>query len=386
MKSFNYIGPINPTGYGNASIGLFSSLYKENNKIPLIPIGTPDQTLEGAQDVLKAIENKPDFNNPSFCFWHLFNMDQQIQSCKGPVIGYTTFESDALSPKDIEVLNKLESVATASQWGKSILKKYTDKDVHVINHAFKQDDNLKLAQVSFDYSTNLEAWNRFLAPIKLPESSLFLSTAGKFELRKGHPELIQACLEFGKKEPIVLIAFVNNPFIPDNFPYSYLNYHMFYSMYTNFGIKVYKKDNFYLVLMPATHKKQELHSALSKTHFFISPSKAEGWNLPLFEMMSFGMPCITTLYSAHTEYCNSENVVPVNYEGLAVAKDGVFFHGNGYWANVTKNNILDTINEANGLRYNKSFIQRLSHNAIESTSKFTWQKEARKIQSLMNQL
>lgn len=386
MKKFNYIGPINSTGYGNASLALFSSIYRENKSIPLVPIGNIDTTLEGATDVLKAAETQPNYTDPSFCFWHFSNMDDKIHSFKGPVLGYSTFEIDTLAPNEVAVLDKLSSVATASEWGKKILQKYTRKDIHVIRHAFKNTSTQKLSRVSFDYSNNFEAWSKFLSPVKFPKDALFLSTAGKFELRKSHPEIIQACLEYGKQHPVVLIAFVHNPFMHDNFPYSYINYNMFYPMYTNFGIKVYKKDNFYLVLMPRANKKDELHSALSKTHFFISPSKGEGWNLPLFEMMSIGMPCITTLYSAHTEYCNKDNVIPVEIDGLISARDGVFFHGNGNWANVTKDNIFKCISEADGLRYNKSFIQSLSDNAIESTKKFTWQEEARKIQSLMNQL
>jgi len=386
MKSFNYIGPINPTGYGNASIGLFSSLYKANNSLSLIPIGTPSAEIEGVSNILKAIENKPDYNAPSFCFWHLFNIDQQIQNFKGPVLGYSTFESDALGPKDIENLDKLHSVATASEWGKTVLSKYTNKPIHVIRHAFKQTAIDKLNRVNFDYSSNYEDWTKFLAPVKFPEDSLFLSTAGKFELRKSHPELIQACIEYGKQKPLVLIAFIHNPFIQDNFPYGYINYNMFYPMFTNYGIKVYKKDNFYLVLMPRTNEKSALHSALSKTHFFVSPSKAEGWNLPLFEMMSLGMPCITTLYSAHTEYCNESNIVVTKHDGLVPARDGVFFHGNGYWANVTKQHILDSINKAADLIANKNAIKSLSDSALHSTSAFTWQEEARKTQSLMNQL
>lgn len=386
MKKFNYIGPLNPTGYGNASIGLFKSILKDNPAVSLIPIGNPDQSIQDVPSILKAIDNKPSYQNPSFCFWHFHDMHQQISSFKGPILGYSTFEIDTLNPIEVALLDKLQSVATATEWGKKVLQKYTNKEVHVINHAFKDDDTVKLDRVSFNYSANYEAWSKFLSPIKFPKESLFLSTAGKFELRKSHPEIIQACLEYGKRNPVVLIAFVHNPFMADNFPYSFINYNMFYPMYTSFGIKVYKKDNFYLVLMPPAHKKQEFHSALSKTHFFVSPSKAEGWNLPLFEMMSIGMPCITTLYSGHTEYCNKSNVIPVEFDGLSIANDGVFFKGTGSWANVRKDNILNAINEANGLRYNKSFIQSLSDNAIESTSKFTWQKEARKIQSLMNQL
>jgi hypothetical protein len=386
MKKFNYIGPLNPTGYGNASIGFFKSILKDNPSVSLLPIGNPDQTIQDVPTLLKAIENKPSYDDPSFCFWHFHDMHQQISSFKGPIVGYSTFEIDTLNPIEVKVLDKLQSVATASEWGRNILQKYTNKEVHVVHHAFKDDDSVKLGRVSFDYSSNYEAWNKFLAPVKFPKDSLFLSTAGKFEVRKSHPEIIQACLEYGKQNPVVLIAFVHNPFMPDNFPYSYINYNMFYPMYTSFGIKVYKKDNFYLVLMPRALEKQELHSALSKTHFFVSPSKAEGWNLPLFEMMSIGMPCITTLYSAHTEYCNANNVISVDFDGLTSANDGVFFKGTGNWANVRKDNILNAIKKAHSMIDNKDAIKGLSDLALHSTSAFTWQKEARKIQSLMNRL
>jgi len=385
MKTFNYVGPLNRTGYGIASIGYLNQLIKDNPTISVNVISKIDQIPDYSQDVLRAIENKPDYTNPTFCFWHLHDMPNQISSFKGKKVGFTTFEVDALSSKDTAVLHQFDSLGTASNWGKSILEKYTDKPISVIPHAFKSDDSTPVEKYN-PSRVSIDTWKNFLAPANLPSDTLILGTAGKFESRKGHPELIEACIEYAKDHPVLLVAFLFNPFLPGNFPYSYINYKMMYPVFTNYGLKLFKKNNFYMLLMPPTNTRLELHNALMKTHYFISPSKGEGWNLPLFEMMSCGMPSITTLYSAHTDYCTTDNVVPVEFDGLVTANDGMFFNGVGSWANVTKSNILSSIKTAHSNLSNTKFIENLSNNSVLSTSRFTWQKEARKIQSLMNQL
>lgn len=385
MINFNYVGPINKTGYGIASIGYLNQLVKDNPNISVNAISKIDQGNECYHEVLKAIENKPDYTNPTFCFWHWHDMLNQISSFKGKKFGFSTFEVDELKSQETDIFKDLDAIGTTSSWGKEVLSKYTNKPIHIIHHAFKYDDSTKVDRYNLA-KTNIDKWNNFIAPIKLPKETLILSTAGKFESRKGHPELIDACIEYGKTNPVVLIAFLYNPFIPDNFPFSYINYKMFYPVFTNFGIKVFKKNNFYLILMPPTNNRAELHNAIINSHYFVSPSKGEGWNLPLFEMMTYGMPCITTLYSAHTEYCDSTNVVPVEFDGLVTANDNMFFRGIGKWANVTKDSILKSISTAHSKLSDSKFIDTLSSNAALSAGRFTWQKEARKIQSLMNQL
>jgi glycosyltransferase involved in cell wall biosynthesis len=384
MNKFNYVGPINTTGYGVASVSYLNSLTKQNNNISIYPIGQIANP-EIATTTQNCLAKEVYADRPTFCFWHLSDIPNQLSKFTGKKVAYTTFEVDTLRPEEAQLLPLFDKVGTASEWGASILKKYILEDkIFVVNHAMKSDSNSTLATINIDRKANLKVWEKLMSPVKLTDDTLILSTAGKFESRKGHPELIEACME--SQIPILLIAYVYNPFITGSFPYSFINSKFLYPVYTTTGVKVYSHKNFKLVLMPPAASRLELHNALSKADYFISPSKAEGWNLPLFEMMSYGMPCITTNYSAHTEYVTKDNVIVVEHEGLEKAIDNQFFHGTGNWAKVTKETIAKAINTAYSNMNNKIYLSKLSKAAIRATEHFSWTTESKKIQKLMDNL
>lgn len=380
-KAFNYVGPINNTGYGVASLGYLNALAEQNPNISIVPIGTVPNDIELSPAIKKALANKANPSAPTFCFWHLFDIPNRIQDFSGPKIAFTTFELNELTKEELVDINKYAFVGTASRWGADILSKYISQDkVFIAPHAYKHDPKdvvptIELRQ-DFDY------WQGLLHPFVIPNNSLYLSIAGKFESRKGYPELITACLEASSIRPIVLVSFCYNPFIPDGFPYSYFISNNFYPVYTNSGLKAYKKNNLLVLLMPPVKNRTDLHRLLAKAHFFISPSKGEGWNLPLFEMMSYGMPSITPLVSAHTEYCNNKNVVPIGTSDKEVANDGLFFKGQGTWAKISWKSILTSIVDATNLEI--ADINRISNLARQETSNFSWKMSAKIIQNLMN--
>ena len=59
---------------------------------------------------------------------------------------------------------------------------------------------------------------------------------------------------------------------------------------------------------------QEVYNIMSRVDCGVFPSRAEGWNLELLELMACGKHVITTDYSAHTEFCTEENamLIPIN--------------------------------------------------------------------------
>lgn len=381
MTSFTYVGPANTTGYGVASSNYLNQLYSLEPDVRFLPIGDVSPSCELVPDVIEKAGKNIDYEDPVFSFWHLFDLKEKTAPFKGQKVGLTTFEVETLNSKELESLAALDVVCSATQWGADVLSKYTDKKVEVIPHAFKPDDKVRLGQHKLQDIVNI--WGKALTPFHIAEDALILSMAGKFESRKAYPETIEACIRYSQEadRQTVLVAFCHNPFIPGGFPYSYINGKFMYPSYTESGIKVFTLGKFSLVVMPTTKSRQELHSALSKAHFFINPSKGEGWNLPLFEMMSFGMPSIATNVTGHTEYTTKDNIVVVEPEGLTVANDGMFFKGTSEWYNVTSDSVFKAIVKATSL--DKKQLDSITNAAIDSTGKFTWQKSARKIKSLM---
>ena len=66
----------------------------------------------------------------------------------------------------------------------------------------------------------------------------------------------------------------------------------------------------------------------------VFPSRAEGWNLEALELMACGKNIIVTNYSAHTEFCNTENSMLVDIDDTEKAFDGIWFQGEGNWAKI----------------------------------------------------
>ena len=73
---------------------------------------------------------------------------------------------------------------------------------------------------------------------------------------------------------------------------------------------------------------------MSKADCGIFPSRAEGWNLDMLEMMALNKSIITTNYSAHTEFCNKDNSFLIDISETEPANDGKWFFGQGNWAKI----------------------------------------------------
>jgi glycosyltransferase involved in cell wall biosynthesis len=77
----------------------------------------------------------------------------------------------------------------------------------------------------------------------------------------------------------------------------------------------------------------------------VFPSRGEGWNLELLEMMAVGKPTIATNYSAHTEFANKDNCFLIPTHGVEPAFDNKWFFGQGNWAKIEQQDITNTMNE-----------------------------------------
>lgn len=378
---FSFVTPLNSTGYGVAGCGYAESLIEIDPTVQIKSIGNINVPL--STKLSTYVSSTKNFDTPSIAFWHLPHIRDVLSPFTGPKVGLTTFELEELSDKEVEIIKKLDMIGTPTKWGASILSRYVDIDkIFTAPHAFYLPPGNKPKFTYREIPNRIAHVNKLLAPIKVSDETLFLSACGKFESRKGYPELIQACIEHSKTRPIVLFGLMDNPFIPDHLPYSYFNYLGMYTEYTESRITVYKKGNFRLVLMSPISSREDMLVFLASCDYFIAPSKGEGFNLPLFEMMSHGMPCIASLNTGHLDYCNKNNVVPIETTVKIPAIDPPFFRGDCYWYNITKDLILDAIKIAE--RLSKTYRQELGRLSIESTSRYSWQESAKTLQTLMS--
>ena len=130
-------------------------------------------------------------------------------------------------------------------------------------------------------------------------------------------------------------------------------------------------------IIPRAETQQEVYNIMSQVDCGVFPSRGEGWNLELLEMMSLGKHVITTGYSAHTEFCNDENSALVKIDELEPAFDGKWFFGQGEWAKIGQQEIFDL-----GLKMQRFITEKkatLNEAGMQTAQKFSWENTARRI-------
>ena len=127
-------------------------------------------------------------------------------------------------------------------------------------------------------------------------------------------------------------------------------------------------------IIPRAETQQEVYSIMSKVDCGVFPSRGEGWNLELLELMSCGKHVIATNYSAHTEFCTQENSSLVSIRDVEPAFDNKWFFGQGNWANLDETAINELQTQM------EKFIQNhdggLNLKGIETARQFNWDNTA----------
>ncbi len=349
----NIISPINQLGYGIAGLNLVKSL-AEKTEVSLFPIGQIEVKTQQDFDIIKRCVDKstlPDFDSPCIRIWHQHDMSQFVG--KGQHIAFPFFELNKFSSLEKHHLNSVDSIFVTSSWAKEIC-------LRELNHA---DDNIKVVPLGVDINIF-----RPLEPNNVGKTIFF--NCGKWEKRKGHdilPEIFNTA--FNDDDDVELWMMNSNPFLDEEGNNKWKRLYI----ESNIGHKIRFIDRL--------NTQQEVYNIMEKVDCGIFPSRAEGWNLELLEMMSCGKSVITTNYSAHTEFCDKENAYLVNIETEEVANDGVFFRGDiGDWAHIGQKQIKefsDHMRHVYELKQ-KNMLQGNSH-GITTAKKFNWNYSAQKV-------
>jgi len=342
----NLITPINPLGYGVAGLNMVTALSK-NNRVSLFPLGQVSIDPSVDQKILQdAYQNAGTFvyDAPCIKIWHQHDMAQFVG--RGRRIGFPFFELNKFKEIEKHHLNSLDTIFATSEWYKEIIINETSiRDVQVIplgvnTKIFKPKEH------------------------ELSEKTVFFN-CGKWEIRKGHDILHEIFNNaFEKEDNVELWVMPHNPFITESEEKEWQD------MYKNTKLG----DKIKFINRVKTH--EEVYNIMCNVDCGVFPSRAEGWNLELLEMLACGKQVITTNYSAHTEFCNKENSFLVDIEKNEVAYDGKWFNGKvGEWACIDKNEKEQFIEHMRSVHNNKKFNQ----NGVDTAQKFTWQHSANKV-------
>lgn len=346
----NIISPINQLGYGIAGLNIVKSLH---NDVALWPISQPQVTSQEDADIIsKCIQRNqfPDFNAPCIRIWHQHDMSQFVG--KGKHIGFPIFELDQFSNLEIHHISSLDHVFVCSNWAKNVVE----------NNISSLTNRVSVIPLGVDSSI-------FKQCNVNKEGPTIFFNCGKWEIRKGHDILVKIFNEaFESNDNVQLWLMCENPFLSEDETKRWHN--LYYS--SKLGSKIR--------ILPRLPSQKEVYNIMQQIDCGVFPSRAEGWNLELLELMSCGKHVITTNYSAHTEFCNKNNSLLVDVSEVESAQDGKWFFGQGNWAKIDQNHIeqfIEYMRHIHNLKQNKKIESNLA--GVETASHLSWTNTAQRI-------
>ena len=341
--NLNLIAPINQLGYGVAGINTLKALQEEGVNVSFFPIGQPQVvTQEDAEAVKRGMESAKLFDPTAPCvrMWHQHDMAQFVG--RGKHIGFPIFELDTFNELEKHHLNSCDELMVCSRWAKGVTETVVDCNVNVV--PLGVDMNIFKP-----------------APARTDDKVIFFN-CGKWEVRKGHDILIEAFRKVAEEHKNVeLWMMCTNPF---NSPEEENRWRQLY-------------NHPQVRLIPRAETQVEVYNIMSQVDCGVFPSRGEGWNLELLEMMAAGKHVIATNYSAHTEFCSEENCGLVPISSKEPAFDGKWFFGQGNWAAINAFEIKSLVQNMKDIASKGN--KEVNEAGIQTAKTFSWQNTAREI-------
>ena len=370
-SSINVMAPINPLGYGVVGLNITKELSKIA-EVSLFPIGSTEVTSQIDADAMKAcIQNQESFDAKSPCLriWHQFSMAEQIGN--GLRSGFPIFELDKFNKKELHHLNSLDKIFVCSEWAKEVV-------ISELYNTYKRLDlsnNVHVVPLGVD--RNIFYYKEAHARIPTDAKRTFdwdetrFVNIGKWEYRKGHDILAEAFNKaFEPSDNVRLYMMNHNPFLNKEQEREWVD--------------LYKKSKLgdKIEIVPRVETHHQVAEVMQQMDCGGFPSRAEGWNLEAIEMMSCGKQVIITNYSAHTEFCTQENSLLVEIESKEDAYDGMWFHGQGRWAEISEAQVEQIAEHMRAVHKQKQENGKIyNSHGIETADKFSWVNAAEIIQN-----
>jgi len=356
MKNININCPINGTGYGITSLNITKNLVELDIDLSLFPIGNNIE-LNSAEDqdiIKKLLVNASSFNYDSPCLkiWHQHDLANRVG--RGAYYVFPFFELDTLKDREKHHLNFCDYIFVASQWGKRILEQNgITKPIYV-------------APLGVD--TNI-----FKEPIKIKTDNdkYVFFHIGKWEHRKSQDFLFKVFESaFTDKDDVELWLLPSNPFLNEQ--------------ETNYWIGLAEECGLKNKIRIFDRLPTQYHLAEFIYHgdCGVFLSRAEGWNNEITECMALNKPVIVTDYSAHTEYCTSDNSYLVSVTDIEPANDGKWFFGHGNWAKLGKDQLDQAVHYMKYVYSNKILS---NPKGIKTAQKYSWKNTAKIIDNTISE-
>lgn len=355
MNNLNYSAPINTMGYGYTGYNFMKQMIRLGVDLTLFEIGAIDK-FSDVQDILRSSfsQNPRPVNNraPSLRIWHQNDVHPRVG--KGKHFGFPIFELNKFTNMEVYSMSSCDELIVCSEWAKGVL----------VNNGIKVP--ISVVPLGYDDTIFTES------PIMKKAPTIFFN-CGKWEYRKGHDVLLE-CFEeaFTAKDNVELWMMCHNPF-------PFAKGEEWEAKYKS--SKMFRK----IKLIPRQLSHINVADIMSRTDCGVFPSRAEGWNLELLEMMASGKHIIATNYSGHTEFCDQSSADLIDIIHLEPAHDNVWFNGQGDWAHIgrdQKQSIVSHMRYIHNLKMTGDLD--VNKNAVIQAKKFTWENSTKKLIDVLN--
>lgn len=363
--SLNYMAAINSLGYGIASKNI---LYKLDSQLSLtyFPIGRPEEYDPNKQEIIKRTANK----QMQVCkadyglkVWHEFALAERPPCNK--FIGFPIFEIDILPQQSVYNIASCDHIFVASEWAKQVvIDSFKEYQMDIPNPKDKAFITVVPLAVDLDVFTARE-------PVQNKTCKFF--NCGKWEVRKGHDILLKAFQQaFPNHVDVSLHMMCDNMFPQAR-------------KFTQSIEELYNSDH-RVNLIPRVSTSEEVAAIMSTMDCGVFPSRAEGWNLELLEMMAMNKQVIATNYSAHTEFCNNSNTKLLEINELDLAYDGIWFDGSKKWAKIDEPEIrqLSRLMKEVYLDWKKNKVLT-NPEGLKTAQKYSWDNTCNKIMTFLGE-
>ena len=345
----NLYAAINGSGYGVVVSNMFRSLLNiPETNISYFPVATNCTQARNDQEhalIIQALREAHSFDAHAPCLkiWHQHDLASRIG--KGAYYAHPIFELDTFSNQELSHLRVPDSIFVSSHWAQQIL----------------EDNKITTPSFVIPLGVDLSIFNKDIlySRAQYAEKYDFLNV-GKWEIRKGHDVLREIFDKAFPTETDVELWILASEMIHYSNPEELEAWK-----------KRYESDR--IKVIPGLSSQQEVAGLMSMCDCGIYPSRAEGWNLELLEMMAMNKPVIATNYSAHTEFCDQSNCYLIDIDDKEKAYDGKAFQGQGNWAKIGPNQIELAIVHMRNVYENRIMT---NPEGLKTATRLTWANSA----------
>jgi hypothetical protein len=265
----------------------------------VLPVPEPEEFDDYRINCFK--DRRPDSFLPQVVFGQGDVFHRNFGSYK---IGYTMLEVDGLPAEWVEQANRMDEIWVPSSFNK---KTFSDSGV-------SKPILVMPLGVDPDY------FNPEIKSFRVSTKFTFLSIFEWGE-RKAPELLLKAFTEeFDRPEDVILLCEVQNR-------------DESVSIRNEINRMKLRRDSAAIILLAnKSIPRYQIGCLYRSTDCFVTPTRGEGFGLPIIEAMACGMPVIATNWGAHTDFFNEEVGYPIKVRQLVPARAKCPYYEGFRWA------------------------------------------------------